>query len=715
MSGFELPENFVEDPESLLRRARANLTPTRRDSRANSSDIPAPSEVMAGKTLRDYSAPSADNVPTGPAVNVGDANFELKTGLINMVQSSPFCGKANEDASAHLQQFLEICNTIIIKGVTPEAIRLRLFPFSLLGKAKQWFYANREAVDTWKKCSAAFLAKFFPLGKTNALRGRISSFQQARDESISDAWERLQEYILACPHHGMDKWLIIQNFYNGLTPSSRNHVDAAAGGAFFSLTVQAATQLIEKIVSNQGWSDERLEKGHRGLHTVKATDMLAAKMDLILKQLGASVQDRAETLQAMDSCMTCEVCGETGHSGNDCPETREDANFINNNGYRPQGQGWNQNRPFYPGNNGNFNNSNSASPFKDFAMGQAKINDSVSKKLAANDKVLESINARLEVVSSSLQNQLSFNKMLETQLAQLAAALPINESGKIPGQPESSTEAVNAVMAVLDIPAPAWQYPNHAGIVEEDYSSGFTSVVHPDPGCPVISCCVKDRIFFKGALCDLGASVSIMPKAVFQDLDLPLAPAYMSIQLADSSVRLPEGIARRVPLEIDGTIVPVDFVVLDMPVNPRMPLILGRPFLKATAATIDVRNELISLKVNGQRLHYYFEPRAERPVDRVDYGSASRDHWTTRSDSHFDYPRQNLALSEEKGMPWKVVKPRRGRKRQEKAKAPVSTVAVTGGPTALPAVPTSPKTPKKVWRAKSDKASTSSSPGTEEN
>ena len=107
--------------------------------------------------------------------------------------------------------------------------------------------------------------------------------------------------------------------------------------------------------------------------------------------------------------------------------------------------------------------------------------------------------------------------------------------------------------------------------------------------------------------------------------------------------------------------------------------------------------------------------RAQRLVDRVDYGSASRDHWTTRSDSHFDYPRQNLALFEEKGMPWKVVKPRRGRKRQEKAKAPVSTVAVTGGPTALPAVPTSPKTPKKVWRAKSDKASTSSSPGTEEN
>ena len=66
--------------------------------------------------------------------------------------------------------------TVTIRGVTADAIRLRLFPFSLLGKAKRWFYQNKEAVSTWDKCSTAFLAKFFRLGKTNALRGRISSF-----------------------------------------------------------------------------------------------------------------------------------------------------------------------------------------------------------------------------------------------------------------------------------------------------------------------------------------------------------------------------------------------------------------------------------------------------------------------------------------------------------------------------------------------------------
>ena len=98
-------------------------------------------------------------------------------------------------------------------------------------------------MDTSDKCAKAFLAKFFPTSKTNALRRRISNFQQASNESIPKAWERLQEYILACPHHKMDNWLILQNFYNGLTQSSRDHVDAAAGGVFFSLTIERATSL----------------------------------------------------------------------------------------------------------------------------------------------------------------------------------------------------------------------------------------------------------------------------------------------------------------------------------------------------------------------------------------------------------------------------------------------------------------------------------------
>jgi hypothetical protein len=160
---------------------------------------------MAGrKCMNDFSAPSSSNVRTRPEMNVGDVNFELKPALINMVQQSSFCSMGSKDANALLKHFLDICSTFTIRGVPQDAVRLHLFPFFILGKAKQWFCANKEEVSTWEKCSNAFLVKFFPLGKTNALQNKISTFQQLTDETIAEAWERLQDYISACLHHSME-------------------------------------------------------------------------------------------------------------------------------------------------------------------------------------------------------------------------------------------------------------------------------------------------------------------------------------------------------------------------------------------------------------------------------------------------------------------------------------------------------------------------------
>ena len=133
---------------------------------------------MVQKLIVDFSALSATDVATGPQFNLGDATFELKPMLINMVQANPFCGKPHEDANAHHPHFLEACGTFTIKGVTADAICLCLFPFSLLGKAQQWFYANKDEATTWEKCANAFLEKFSLMGMTSALHGKISNFQQ---------------------------------------------------------------------------------------------------------------------------------------------------------------------------------------------------------------------------------------------------------------------------------------------------------------------------------------------------------------------------------------------------------------------------------------------------------------------------------------------------------------------------------------------------------
>ena len=138
------------------------------------------------------------------------------------------------------------------------------------------------------------------------------------------------------------------NFYNGLT-------------TYLDLTIAKATALIEKMVSNQGWNEERSQPRTKGgMHTVKEMDMLAAKLDLLLKKIDEGNRPHMPVpVHATNSYFTCEVCGDGGHSGNDCPKTREDAAYINNNtGFRPQGgQGWGQSRPPFQGGGNNYNSN----------------------------------------------------------------------------------------------------------------------------------------------------------------------------------------------------------------------------------------------------------------------------------------------------------------------------------------------------------------------
>jgi hypothetical protein len=75
---------------------------------------------------------------------------------------------------------------------------------------------------------------------------------------------------------------------------------------------------------------------------------------------------------------------------------------------------------------------------------QNKVIDTMSRKIAFNDKLLENINTRIYSFTSAIKNQHSFNKMIESQIFQLAASVPVTERGTIPGKPED-LETVNLV------------------------------------------------------------------------------------------------------------------------------------------------------------------------------------------------------------------------------------------------------------------------------
>ena len=137
MTNYDLSNNYIKNLEVLLRKKRSRAASSSATPPTYELVIPAPSATpIMAKTLRDYSIPAVANVPVGPAVNTSNGNFKLHTGLITMVQANQFFGLSSEDVNAHLQHFLDMCDTIVIKDITPESIRLCLFPFSLSGKVK---------------------------------------------------------------------------------------------------------------------------------------------------------------------------------------------------------------------------------------------------------------------------------------------------------------------------------------------------------------------------------------------------------------------------------------------------------------------------------------------------------------------------------------------------------------------------------------------------
>jgi hypothetical protein len=105
MTGFDLPTNYVEDPEALFRRTKAKLKKflalESKDNQTRRSLTPV-FEAMTDKILREFSAPTTTNICTRLTINIGDNAFELKPPLINMMQACQFYGKAHEDTSAHL-------------------------------------------------------------------------------------------------------------------------------------------------------------------------------------------------------------------------------------------------------------------------------------------------------------------------------------------------------------------------------------------------------------------------------------------------------------------------------------------------------------------------------------------------------------------------------------------------------------------------------------
>jgi hypothetical protein len=93
-------------------------------------------------------------------------SYEVSPSLLNLITREQFGGSAVEDASMHLHDFIEICDMQKFKNVESNVLKLKLFPFSLRGKAKEWLHSlPTGSINSWDDLKEAFIKKYYPLLK----------------------------------------------------------------------------------------------------------------------------------------------------------------------------------------------------------------------------------------------------------------------------------------------------------------------------------------------------------------------------------------------------------------------------------------------------------------------------------------------------------------------------------------------------------------------
>ncbi|XP_021751824.1 uncharacterized protein LOC110717431 [Chenopodium quinoa] len=423
--------------------------------------------------LRDYNHPNAFQLRSGIRLPTTNANnFELSPQLIRMIQSDQFGGSPHECPFAHLDNFLELCTTIKQNNISEEFIRMHMFQFSLRDKAKHWLRTVEEgSLSTWDEVTRAFLGKYCPPEKTAELRRKITNFNQDIDETLSEAWERFKDYTRKCPHHGFTSWIIVQSFYDGLTPISRANLDSGAGGSLKKLSVDDAYKMIEEVAKHYAYGGDRRQPQTKkgGIHDLSAIDLIASKFDMLAHKL-----DQATLTPSSSSSqvMSCETCGGNDHLSSYCNSTnQEQAAAIgqrneqysqsHNQSWKPQhNTGWKQYNQGPPQNNYNQNQTqpqnhynqpqsqNQQAPYRhpnqrDQNHQRSQYNQPAPPPPPPQKTSLESVletfmtqqirnNAEM---NANIQQLQAHNKIMEGQLAQIAQQVgssSSNPSGHFP-------------------------------------------------------------------------------------------------------------------------------------------------------------------------------------------------------------------------------------------------------------------------------------------
>nr|GEZ77188.1 reverse transcriptase domain-containing protein [Tanacetum cinerariifolium] len=511
-----------------------------------------------------------------PQINAN--NFELKQTLINIVQSNQFTGR--QDPHNHLRFFNKVTSTFRHPEVPNTTIKLLLFLFSLEGEARIWLDKEPpRSILTWEDLVSKFINQFFPPSKTTYLRNEITNFLQKPNETFNEAWEHFKDLFDA--------------------------LDSAAGGNFLDKIPReclSSTESKSKVrYSRSRVIDVRANANaplpfsshSNSFDLQQIASSLEDKLDIRMNRFEKSLNDMKNsfiTLTAPLKAVEENLYINKPSSSSSLPSTT-----IPN----PKGEA----KAITTRSETIEETTDTELPStKDIQPPLVQVEVQVDKPTEETSVVIPKAKANLPYLSRLQKEKLrEKDDILAAKFMEIFRDLHFE---------------LSFVDALVHMPkfAPMFKklLNNKDKLIEltktplnENCSTVALKKLPEklvDPGRFLIP---YDFSEFDNclALADLGASINLMPLSIWKKLRLPtLNEMKMVLEIADQTISKPTGVAKNVFVKVGKFYFPADFVVLDFVADPRVPLILGRPFLSTAHAIINVYEREIIIRQNQQSL-----------------------------------------------------------------------------------------------------------------
>nr|GEW70599.1 reverse transcriptase domain-containing protein [Tanacetum cinerariifolium] len=450
-------------------------------------------------------------------------------------------------------------------------------------RARIWYEKEPpNSILTWDD----LVNQFFPPLKTTHLKNEISRFTQRFKETFSEAWDRFKELLRACPHHGFSELTKRDTSYNGLTEKDQDSLNAASGGNLLNKKTREALQIIEN----------------------------KSKISNLVEIVNKQVISPAKAVEK-----TCVTCG-GAHAYYECIATNSNPSSV-------------------CAATGSYNHVSRQTElvtifhhlgllqFKTIQIGLIKNQPSTSGTLSSNTVPnpkgeMKAVTTRsgLAYEGPSFPTEPPLEKVDEQNTEEILDKEHSNSS--------VSTAQVQPSVMPISIPKP--DVPR----TQTKPTIPFADALLLMPKFALTIKCLlanKDKLFeLAKVLLNENCSAMLLKKLPKnlgdpKKLSLPkLTPTWMTIELADRSITRPKEVTEDVFIKVGKFHFPTDFVVVDFEANPRVPLILGRSFLRTGRALIDVYGEEITL-------------RAKSPIKKPEYSfSIGYEHFITTPVTELD-------------------------------------------------------------------------------